>query len=64
MAFEKILPLLEDGDWHAFAEIRGSNMSEDELRMIVRFLEEFGFLDVDEKQNTVKLRPPFLQLPV
>jgi len=62
---EKIVGLLEDGDWHTFKEIKERfDLSEAKLREILEFLEEFGFLKMDEKGKKAKLDPAFLQLPV
>ena len=64
-AIERIVGFLEDGEWHTFKEIREySDLPEVETWRIVRFLEEFGFLNVNEEELKARLSPSFLKLPV
>jgi hypothetical protein len=62
---DEIISILEDGEWHSvkdFGERRGIPISE--LWWIIRFLQKFGFLEMDEGTNKAKLTKSFLSLPV
>ena len=62
---EEVVSFLEDGSWHALTEMKENlGLSEAKLLKVIRFLERFGFLDVDEEEKKVKLTPSFLQLPI
>jgi uncharacterized membrane protein len=51
---------LEDGNWHTLAEIeKNFNMPEDNLWRIIRFLEEYGFLSIEEKREESETCPFF-----
>jgi len=61
---EEIIKFLEDGNWHTLREIKESfNLSEINLWKIIRFLEIFGFAEVDEEERKARLDSSFLQLP-
>lgn len=62
--FEEIERLLEDGRWHTFAEIEERlDVSETELQKALSFLQEFGFLNVDQEKRKAKFTSSFLRLP-
>jgi len=64
MVIQEIARLLEDGQWHSFAEIRDDlSLSEAELQNITKFLKKFGFICVDEKEEKVKVDVSLLELP-
>jgi len=62
---EDILRTLEDGRWHDFMKFASEKrISEDDVLLAVKFLNEYGFVKLDEKGKRVKLDPEFLKLPV
>ena len=62
--FDDILAILEDGRSHSFKEITDkTGTSKDEVLCVVRFLSQFGFVQLDDERR-VKLDPDFLKLPV
>ncbi len=50
--------LLKDGEWHEIKEIRNrSPLNELRMDVIIRFLEEYSFVTLDEKRQKAKLHP-------
>lgn len=69
---DKILESLHDLQWHSLDEIRTQvsislpKGAEDKLNKIIPFLEEQGFISVDEESGKAKIKPlglQFLGLP-
>ncbi len=55
---DEILMLLKDGEWHEIKEIRNrSPLNEFRMDVIIRFLEEYSFVTLDEKRQKAKLHP-------
>ena len=56
---EEVLKFLEDGRWHDFFEIVENFLKlgfvEKDVKKIVDFLSEFGFVDVDDQSKRVKM---------
>ena len=62
---EDVARVLEDGQWHSFAEIRGRlRLSDAELQEILNLLKKFEFANVDEEKKRAKLDSSFLELPI
>jgi len=62
--FDDILVVLEDGRWHQLSEIVNRTRTPEETVLhIVRFLSEYGFANIDDKGERVKLDSDFLALP-
>ncbi|MFQ6095478.1 MAG: hypothetical protein ACE5NN_04985 [Candidatus Bathyarchaeia archaeon] len=63
--FDEVLRILEDGRWHEFAEITDeSRISESKVLRVVKFLNKYGFAQVDSNYEKVRLNPDFLRLPI
>jgi hypothetical protein len=59
---DSILRVLLDGSWHSTKEVlKYLGDSEVKTLMTLRFLWRFGFVDVDENKNQVKLSPPMFK---
>jgi DNA-binding IclR family transcriptional regulator len=59
-----ILEILEDGEWHRYAEIATeTSISEEEVLRVVDFLTDFNLAHKDHRERRVKLSPSFLELP-
>ena len=59
-----ILEILEDGEWHRYAEIATkTGISEEEVLRVVDFLTDFSLAHNDHRGRRVKLSPGFLELP-
>ena len=64
LVFGRILNFLEDGSWHTPEEIKTDlGVSEGYLGKVIRFLVEYGFIDIAEDGRNVRLNSSFLQLP-
>jgi len=62
--FDDILEILEDGRWHRVSEIvNHTGTPEETVLRIVRFLGEYGFANIDDEGERVKLDSDFLALP-
>ena len=62
LAINRILGLLEGGDWLDFKEIaEKSELTESEAEAILDFLNKFRFIELDEKQRRAKATSPFLK---
>ena len=54
--------MLSDGNWHSIKEmLEYLGDSEVKTVMAIMFLWRFGFVDVDENKNQVKLSPPMFK---
>ena len=52
-----ILELLEDGEWHKVDDlVLKTSIRREKLIVILRFLEKFEFLVVDNENNCVRLK--------
>jgi len=61
-AIDEILWLLEDGKWHNLREItENSSLPISKAKMAVRFLWEYGFIQVNENRKEAKLCPLMLK---
>jgi hypothetical protein len=57
--------MLEDGYWHYLTEITDRfHLSETETQTIVKYLNKFDLVFLDEKQEKIKINMSFLKLPV
>jgi len=62
LVINRILGLLEGGDWLDFKEIvEKSELTESETEMILDFLNKFHFIELDEKQRRAKATSPLLK---
>jgi len=54
--------VLLDGSWHSIKEVL-EYLGDSEVKtvMTIRFLWRFGFVDVDENENQVKLSSPMFK---
>ncbi len=60
----KALDLLADGEWHVIEWLSEVlQLAETEADHIIRFLEEFGLVDVDPFAERVKMSDDFIGLP-
>jgi hypothetical protein len=59
---DSILRVLLDGSWHSIKEVL-EYLGDSEVKtvMTIRFLWRFGFVDVDENENQVKLSSPMFK---
>jgi len=56
---------LEDGSWHTIDEFKEKfEVSEEYILKIVRFLEEYGFIDFIERERKVRIKPSLMKLPI
>ena len=64
---DRILESLRDSQWHSLDEIRAKfSLPEDKATEIIHFLEEQGFVGIDNERGGVKIKPlglEFLALP-
>jgi len=59
---DSILRVLTDGSWHSIKDVSEySGYSENETVMIIKFLSNFGFVDLSKNENQVKLSPPMFK---
>ena len=59
---DSILRVLTDGSWHIIKDVwEYSGYSENETVMIIKFLSNFGFIDLSKNENQVKLSPPMFK---
>lgn len=62
MVINRILELLEDGEWLNLKEIaHKSQLTEHKAEMILNFLNKFHFIELDKKQKRAKATPPLLE---
>mgnify|MGYP002397205695 CR=1 FL=1 len=53
---DEILEVLRDGEWHDLSEIVGKfRLHEFEVRIIMSFLAEYNFIDLDTQRQKLKL---------
>jgi len=59
---DSIFRVLLDGSWHSIKEVL-EYLGDSEIKtvMAIRFLWRFGFVDVDENENQVKLSSPMFK---
>jgi len=59
---DSIFRELLDGSWHSIKEVL-EYLGDSEIKtvMAIRFLWRFGFVDVDENENQVKLSSPMFK---
>ena len=59
---DSILRVLLDGSWHSIKEVL-EYLGDSKVKtvMSIRFLWRFGFVDVDENENQVKLSSPMFK---
>jgi hypothetical protein len=56
---DSILRMLVDGSWHSIKEVLDClGDSEVKTEMTIKFLGEFGFVEMDRNKNHVKLSSP------
>lgn len=59
---DDILKLLEDGKWHDMREVKDNSMLQDlKVEMVMNFLSEYDFVEIDKKRQKVKLTPSLLK---
>jgi hypothetical protein len=59
---DSILGVLADGNWHNVKEVLESvGDSKVKTVMTIRFLLRFGFVDLNKKENQVKLSSPMFK---
>lgn len=55
---EEILAALEDGEWHSIEDVqRQAKLDPEKVGLIMLFLQEYGFVEVDMKEKKGKLTP-------
>lgn len=60
-AIDAILELLEDGGWHDLRDTaKKSKLHEFKVEMILIFLADYNFIDLDKEQQKAKLTPAML----
>jgi DNA-binding IclR family transcriptional regulator len=53
----EVLELLEDGEWHCVDELSlKMGVNKERVFIVLRFLENFGFIIVDSENGRVRLR--------
>ena len=61
LAIDEMLWSLKDGKWHNLTEIiEKSSLPKPLTKMALNFLQEFNFIQIDEKEEKAKLSPPVL----
>jgi len=59
LTIDDILRFLEDGRWHDMKEIiYHSKLHELKVKMVMNFFSQFDFVELDKKQQKVRLTPP------
>jgi DNA-binding transcriptional regulator GbsR (MarR family) len=59
---DEVLWLLRDGEWHDVKEIRENvSLSKFRVEMVVNFLEEYNFVQLDMKVGRIRLQPSILE---
>jgi RIO-like serine/threonine protein kinase len=65
---DRVLELLQDSQWHSAKEIdEVIRLPEEKLSHILSFFAEFGFVNREDEQGMVKIKPTgleFLELPL
>ena len=55
---DKILCFLESGQWHSFQDVKDwCLLSKRKLGLALSFLNQYDFIEVDEKEQKVRLTP-------
>ena len=58
LEMDRILDFLKDGKWHDLSQLTEKfSLSESEAKLIVSFLREFDFIEVDMRGRKTKLHP-------
>jgi DNA-binding IclR family transcriptional regulator len=58
-AIDEILLLLKDGEWHDLKEITEKiALPKVKAEMVVSFLSEYDFIQLNENHKKIKLKPP------
>lgn len=53
---DQLFENLRDGRWHSLNEMaRKTNMDEEKTKLIISFLEEFSFIQIDREKKKVRL---------
>ena len=59
LTIDEMLWSLKDGKWHNLTEIiEKSPLPQPITKMALNFLQEFNFIQIDEKEGKAKLSPP------
>jgi hypothetical protein len=62
LVIDEVLMLLEDGKWHHPKEILDkSGLGEFKLSMVLKFLAEYNFIEVEERSGSVRGTPEVVQ---
>ncbi len=58
----KVLELLSDGHWHLLDEVQQkTELDKNQTRQVLVFLKKYGFINVDERKERIKLDETFLK---
>jgi len=65
---DRILELLKDSEWHLMDELKAKLffLPDEKLNEIIRFLEEYKFVNFNKEEKKAKIEPlglSFLELP-
>jgi len=56
---DKILTLLQDGEWHPIAEItQKTKLNQTKIQLITNFLARYNLIRMNKTQQKAKLTPP------
>jgi len=56
---DKILTLLQDGQWHQITEItQKTKLNQTKIQLITNFLTKYNIIKLNETQQEAKLTPP------
>lgn len=59
---DDVLELLEDGEWHEVREaVKKSRLHESKVELILGFLAEYKFINLNKEQRKAKLTPPMVK---
>lgn len=54
---DKILNLLKTGEWYSLQEvIDGCLLPESKVKLVLKFLNQFNFIEINDKEQKVRLR--------
>jgi len=61
MYFDRVLSLLENGDWHDVRDLpEAVDMPEVKTGIILAFLAEYGFIELDDKKERARATELYL----
>ena len=61
-AIDEIVWLLKDGKWHDLKEVtQKAAVTQDKAEMIISFLGEYNFIQLNENVKRIKLQPSILE---